>query len=510
MERNRSRLVHIQDNYSNPDYMPKFSLFSHRIFSFLVLFLTPIIATIAINSRSVAFPAGAIAQRITSPGLTTPSPTPSSTPTPIPIPTRTPTPASTPTPIPIPIRTPTPIPIPTQTPTPNPSESPLPIPVPPPKNPLPGGTTPTIPTPLPTPTPTPTPTPLPTPTPPQSPTNHTNRVLSSGERDKISAYLRSRNLAISSPVNPTTDTRFILHDTSVIMAPSTLERERYLGRGPLGLGVNVFLPRENAAVLARPNFYESRRPTTTEFEKASDILVKPERERLLRQAWRATNPDAQRQALDTALANLGLSAGEIASEQKEARGKLTAASGRIYTTATWSVESICTRFNIGDRSLANPGQEEALRSACAPLSNYFNIRNTRVKSTVAAEIVQVGTRSDRGNQNTCSASNPNIATLPTPPYSDNQYNSALALYLRATLAAGKFPQLTTHFALDTFDPEGHCDPRCFNLNKLYNSIAATMGHAQGSSYGIIPSYGTRSGTNNIWWDDRICHGSAPQ
>ena len=162
---------------------------------------------------------------------------------------------------------------------------------------------------------------------------------------------------------------------------------RQIGRGPLGLGVNAFLPRENTTVLARPNFYEARRPTTTEFEKASDILVKPERERLLRQAWRSTNENARRQALDTALANLGLSWSEIATEQTEARGKLAAASGRIYTTATWSVESICTRFNGGDRSVAIPNQEEALRSACAPLSNYFNIRNTRVKSTVAAEIV---------------------------------------------------------------------------------------------------------------------------
>ncbi len=293
------------------------------------------------------------------------------------------------------------------------------------------------------------------------------------------------------------------------MAPSTLDRERRLGRGPLGLGVNAFLPRENTAVLARPNFYEPRRPTTTEFEKASNILAKPERERLLRQVWRSTNPNAQRQALDAALANLGLSAGEIASEQKEASGKLAAASGRIYTTATWSVESICTRFNSGDRSVANPSQEASLSGACAPLSNYFNIRNTRVKSSVAAEIVQVGARSARGNQNTCSASNPNIATLPNPPYSDNQYGYTLAFYLRSALAAGKFPQVTTHFVLDTFDTEGHCDPRCFNVNKLYKAIANTMGHAQGSSYGITPSYGTRSGTNNIWWDNRICHGSAP-
>lgn len=463
--------------------MPKFKFISSRIFTLSILFLVPMIATIAINLRSVAAPDALvpspeteIAQRITSPGLTTPIGAPS----------------------------PTPIPIPASTPTPNPSESPLPIPVPPPKNPLPSGTQPTA-----TPLPTPTSSPQPPTSIPQTPTNHTSRALTLTERDKIAAYLRSRNLSPSAPVDPGTDSRFILHDTSVIMAPSTLERERYLGRGPLGLGVNAFLPRENTAVLARPNFYESRRPTTTEFEKASDILPKPERERLLRQVWRATNENARRQALDTALANLGLSSGEIASEQKEARGKLAAASGRIYTTATWSVESICTRFNSGDRSVANPGQESSLSSACAPLTNYFNTRNTRVKSSVAAEIVQVGARSERGNQNTCSASNPNIATLPNPPYSENQYNSTAAIYLRSALAAGKFPQMTTHFILDTFDPEGHCDPRCFNLNKLYNSIASTMGHAKGSSYGITPSYGTRSGTNNIWWNDRICHGSAP-
>jgi hypothetical protein len=292
------------------------------------------------------------------------------------------------------------------------------------------------------------------------------------------------------------------------MAPSTLDRERQAGRGPLGLGVNAYLPRDNSAVLARPNFYEARRPTTTEFEKASDVMAIADRDRLFRQVWRSTNGDARRQALDTALANLGLSSSEVAKEQQEASTKLAAASGKIFTTATWSIEVICSRLNNGDR-VAAPNQEDPLRSACTSLTNYFNIRNSRVRSSVATEIIQVGARSDRGNQNTCSASNGNIATLPTPPYSDNQYNSALALYLRATLAAGKFPQMTTHFALDTFDPGGHCDPRCFNLNKLYNSIASTMGHAPGSSYGLTPSYGTRSGVNNIWWDDRICHGSAP-
>jgi hypothetical protein len=339
--------------------------------------------------------------------------------------------------------------------------------------------------------------------------NHSGRTLTSSERDRIATYLRSRSITIAPTADVRSDARFILHDTSVIMSSSVLDRERQIGRGPLGLGVNAYLPRENSVVLARPTFYEARRPTTTEFEKASDILPKPERERLLRTVWRSTTGNARRQALDNALVNLNLTSSEIAKEQREASAKLAASSGRIFTTATWSVENICTRYNSGDRSVVSPGAEASLRSACGTLTNYFNIRNSRVRSAVAAEIIQAGVRSERGNQNTCDAGNSNIAGFANPPYSENQYNYTLGIYLRAALSAGKFPQMTTHFALDAFDPEAHCDPRCFNLTKLYGSIASVMGHARGSSYGIVPSYGTRLGTNNIWWNDRICRGSAP-
>jgi hypothetical protein len=424
--------------------MFKFNLLSQRIFALLGLFLVPIIATLAIGSTSVAVPTPTIAQIITSPGLTTPTPT----------------------------QPPTPL-----------EESPIEIPVPPPQRPLPSGAA----------------------SPPTFATNHTNRLLSSSERDKISSYLQSRNLSSSSSVNNLPDPRFILHDTSFIMSPSILDRERRSGRGPLGLGVNAFLPPEDATVMARPNFYTLRRPTTTEFEKASDILDRTDREQLLRQVWKSTNEDDRTQALDTALANLDLSSAEITAEQKGAREKLAAASGRIYTTATWAVETICAS-NVETNS---PTQLSSIREACEGLENYFRIRNSRVKSSVAIEILQVGARSSTGNQNTCSARNLNIATLPNPPYSDHQYQSATSLYLRSALATGKFPQTTTHFALDTFDPAAHCDPRCFNLTQLYNSISSVMGHAQGSTYGITPSYGTQGGTNNIWWDDNICHGTAP-
>jgi hypothetical protein len=444
-------------------FRSSFRLFANRIFIFLALFILPIISIIAIGSSSTAFSPQPIAQRITSPGLTTPTPTP----------TPPSTPAST--------------------------EVVIPIPVPFPKNPLPSGTKPTA----------PIPTAQPVPTPPQFATNHTNRVISPGERTKISAYLSSRNLNSNLTVTSQTDPRFILHDTSVLMSPATLDRERQTGRGPLGLGVNIYLPRENMAVIARPNFYELRRPTTTEFEKASDILDLQDREQLFREVWGSIDDDARRQALDTALANLNLSSAEIAKEQAATNAKLAAESGRIFTTGTWAVEAVCSRYNGGDQSIAEPNQADALRNACGTLDNYFKIRNSRVKSSVTTEIIQVGARSSKGNQNTCSASNPNIATFPKPPYSENQYAAATALYLRAALAAGKFPQMTTHFALDAFASDAHCDPRCFNLNKLYSSLAAVMGHAPGSSYGIKPSYGTKGGVNNIWWDDRICHGSAP-
>jgi hypothetical protein len=442
----------------------KSSLFFHRIFVLILLFSTSVLVITATNLRAVAVINPAIiAQRITSPGLTKPTAPPTTVP------------PSSPTPL---------------------EESPVEIFVPRPKNPLPGGINPS--------------TSNPAPAPPTIATNHTNRVLSPGEREKIAAYLKVRNLSSNSTVNNLPDPRFILHDTSVIMAPSTLERERRSGRGPLGLGVHAYLPSQNATVLARPNFYETRRPTTTEFEKASDILDRQDREDLLRQAWKATNDNARRQALDTALANLSLTPAEIAIEKTGSIEKLSAPSGRVYTSATWAVEAICTRYNGGDKSIAAPNQQADLTGACDQLGEYFQIRNNRIRSAVAVEIIQVGAISAQGNQNTCSASNPNIATLPNPPYSDNQYNSAQALYLRAALAAGKFPQATTHFALDVFDPEAHCDPRCFNLTKFYSSIATTMGHARGSTYGIKPSYGYKGGTNNIWWDDNICHGSAPQ
>ena len=51
--------------------------------------------------------------------------------------------------------------------------------------------------------------------------------------------------------------------------------------------------------------------------------------------------------------------------------------------------------------------------------------------------------------------------------------------------------------------------RCFDLQKLYNSIALTLGHGVGSTYGVKPAYGLKWGTHTIWWDNTICGGPPP-
>jgi hypothetical protein len=339
----------------------------------------------------------------------------------------------------------------------------------------------------------------------QQVTNRGGTTLTAAEREKLTSYLQQQGIGVPPQVSNINSPTFILHDTSVILPNAALERELREGRGPLGLGVNVYVPRSSGAVVARPNFYESRRPTTTEYEKGSDILSRSERESLMRRVWSVTNSNGRSQGLNLALANLRLTPTEQKKEQASAARQLGSSGDKIYTTATWTIEKICDRYNQGDRSISI--NDSAMNSACDRLSGYFRTRNERVRTSVAVEILQVGARSEKGNQNTCNPRNSNIATLPSPPYSDTQYKNVLNNYLRAALMAGAYPKITTHFALDARLPESHCDPRCFNLTRLYHAISTISGHPRGTSYGITPSYGTSGGSNNLWWDNGTCHGA---
>jgi hypothetical protein len=351
------------------------------------------------------------------------------------------------------------------------------------------------------------PSPKPSPTSPasQQVANRGGTPLTATEREKLTSYLQQQGIDVSPQVSNINSPTFILHDTSVILSSTALERELREGRGPLGLGVNVYVPRSSGAVVARPNFYESRRPTTTEYEKGSDILSRSERESLMRRVWSVTNSSGRSQGLNLALANLRLTPTEQQKEQISAAKQLSSSGNKIYTTATWTIEKICDRYSQGDRSISI--NDSAMTSACNRLSGYFRTRNERVRNSVSVEILQVGARSAAGNQNTCNPRNSNIATLPNPPYSDTQYKNVLNNYLRAALMAGAYPKITTHFVLDARLPESHCDPRCFNLTRLYHAISTVSGHPRGTSYGLIPSYGTSGGSNNLWWDNGTCHGT---
>ena len=363
-------------------------------------------------------------------------------------------------------------------------------------------------------------------------------LLTDAEHKTIAALVAKAGLPAASPLAHAWGSKFLLHDTSAALGPTKIAQEKALGRGPLGSGVSAYVPRDTAPVVTRPGLLETRRSSTTEYEKALDAFtqpgdekVKPEerikrwmdrRDALFRTAWNAATPAAQSRALDDALAGEGLTAAEMSGEklgraktktepaQSGAIAQLAAGSHeKVMTTAAWAVGELVRRVDTeGAAAVAAAGREADLTAAAAGLRSYFGQRNTRVGSIIPVEIVQPGVRKGATNENTCDPKNPDIIPMSSPPYSENQYDSIALLYLRAADGSGRFPAITTHFVVDAAIG-GHCDPRCFDLAKLYGKIATRIGHPTGSTYGPTPSYGTRWGTHNVWWDDTICGGAHP-
>jgi hypothetical protein len=334
-------------------------------------------------------------------------------------------------------------------------------------------------------------------------------TLIPAEEQMIDRILRQEGIAATAP-GSVIGARFLLHDTAASVGAAAIARQVAQGRGPLGGGVAAWVPRAGGPSIARPGFYETQRPTTTEFEKAADVITQADREREMRAVWRATSPAERTAAIARALSGLGLTAPEVATERTTITSRL-GGTGQIMTSGAWTVGEICRRVSqAGAAAVAATGQEAALTTACNALSAYFSTRAARVGTTVPVEVVQEPglASTTSGSQNACSPSNPNLVPLPVPAYTDDQYRGAVLLYLRAARAAGRFPEVTTHFVVDAF-ARGHCDPRCFNLQRFYNEVAARLGHGMGSTYGPAPSYGTTWGTNNVWWNDRICGGPPP-
>jgi hypothetical protein len=391
----------------------------------------------------------------------------------------------------------------------------------------------------------------------EPPRDHEQEPLSKAEMVAVDAHLVKAGLAADVPATIQAPT-VLLHDTSASITAKAISKQQGLGRGPLGGGVAAYVPAADPPQLARQRFFETRRPSTTEFEKDIQAFAEPgddkmamakraatwkeRRDKLFRDVWNATRNEAQDAAVGKSVDALRESekTEQVEGNKKKGEEHITGlaselkpgSTDKVMTAASWAVDEVCRRVAAeGTKDIAvraeppkdsardkpaapqepkpDPAKEAELASACKRLSNYFDTRRRRIESIVPIEIVQPGVLSQKGSQDTCDPKNKNIAPLADPEvYSSQQYNSVVALYLRAARAAGKFPTITTHFAVDAF-LQGHCDPRCFNLWELYGRIASVLGHGAGSRYGIEPKYGTKWGTHNVWWDNGICHGSPP-
>ena len=342
------------------------------------------------------------------------------------------------------------------------------------------------------------------------------------EKAKIEQLLKDSKMQAASPLAVAAGAKFLLHDTSSQVGATRIKELKDIGRGPLGAGVSAYVPRDDPATIARPDFYETQRPSTTEFEKGIDIISESDREAALREVWKVTSAATKTSALDSALKDQKLTTDEIKTIKGGAEPFLKGATTKIdgaRTAAAWAVGEICAASkSTGSVGVAEKGKEKELEAGCKKLDKYFAERPVRVGSLVTVEIVQVGVRKaktvkpgeppDKVNVNICDPANPDITPIPTPPYSENQYTNIGLLYLRAALTAGSFPEITTHFVVDAFD-RGHCDPRCFDLMKLYDTIAASLGHGKGSTYGVEPLYGRAAGKDTVWWHDKVCHGPHP-
>jgi hypothetical protein len=175
-------------------------------------------------------------------------------------------------------------------------------------------------------------------------------------------------------------------------------------------------------------------------------------------------------------------------------------SPKITTTASWTVAQVCTMLSTTRATDLTDSPEKAknLTGACGLLSGFFQARNVRAGALVNVEVFP----SEKGSD--CETDPAKVVPLPTPFYEEGQYEAIAKTYLQASLQAGRFPEVTTHFWVDRKIKGAHCDPRCFDLQHLYNTIAKKLGHAAGSRYGDKPKPGIVQDTNNVWWHPKAC------
>jgi hypothetical protein len=309
--------------------------------------------------------------------------------------------------------------------------------------------------------------------------------------------------AVPANLNPI----FILHDTASDYSVAQVNTEA-TRIGAQGLGVQAMVPNPEGGtdpgiVNTRP-FHQRKRPSATSYEQANDLIDLEPRKKLLREVWRLVNKTEREAVLDLELAEFaygekptkGIRAGVIqylgTNMSEEDAKKLTDGS---RTTAQWTVESLCQRVSAGtaEKMTSSKADAETLTKDCTKLGDWFAERSDRIQSIAGVEIVQVSKDSD----------------IPNPPYSPKQYEDVATMYVRAALAALRFPYVTTHYNIDKNIPgDHHYDPRCYNVHHLYALIAGKFAHGADTIYGIDPKYGSKK-EHNVWWSKGPCHGDPP-
>jgi hypothetical protein len=333
--------------------------------------------------------------------------------------------------------------------------------------------------------------------------NVAGRSLNESEMQQIADFLQV----------PTPETRlnfdrtplFILHDTAWSMTRGNIEEQKKYARGPMKLGPNVYITRQPHPAdknildsIARP-FFERYRPTATFYEQAAEILPAETRDQLVRQIWRLTPENIRTDGFNLALKEVPLSTRSARELEKRARIWLNTPSEKAFknlvkkyptnyfdgakTTGLWATEAICNQVS---------------QPICDRLRPIFAERNRRVISSVNIELVQA--------PGSHCVNKGRLQRL--PGYTDFQYQQTAKYYLLAALQTGQLPQIISHFAADSFlinqGKYPHCDPRGFDLQRLYDIISQALGYDSGTVYGIVPRYGTniRAG-DNIWWHERV-------
>jgi hypothetical protein len=292
--------------------------------------------------------------------------------------------------------------------------------------------------------------------------------------------------------------RFVIHDTGVTVNEAWIRRQVAEAHAQHGEGAAAYVPRSGPPSIARPSIFDPRRPATTQFERVNDLMDKKTREATYRAVWQNSSAAVQTAALEAAVRN-GLSPTEQTQETAIARNELNAGSGEVHTTGAWAATEICQIVQTqGALAAANsPTAVFSFQAACIRLAPVIEARRERIGSTMNVETAQETGSTTPGKG----------PALPRPAYNDTQYEDLALLYLRAALQAYRWPHITTHFVVDRGTGD-HIDPRCFDIGKLYRTIATLMGHRQNTSYGIAPSYGT-SATSAVWWDKVVCGGPPP-